>query len=140
MAKNPPLSDFVREAVREKALRELAALDQRATACGAIERASTGLAAVATDLYATTSAFPALTTDTAATAKLKKLRKAVDDARALAGELAESLGVAAKSEELATARAEILDALRAAGVDVDAVMAAAAPVAPPAEAAPVAEG
>jgi hypothetical protein len=140
MAKNPPLSDFVREAVREKALRELAALDQRAAACGAIERASTGLAAVATELYASTSAFPALTTDTAATAKLKKLRKAVDDARALAGELAESLGVASKSEELATARAEILDALRHAGVDVDAVIASAtAPAAPPAAEAP-AEG
>ena len=131
MAKNPPMSDFVREAIREKALRELAALDQRASACGAIERASTGLAAVATELYATTSAFPALTTDTAATAKLKKLRKTVDDARALASELADTLGVASKSEELATARAEILDALRGAGVDVDAVMAAAAPPAAP---------
>ncbi len=130
MAKNPPLSDFVREAVREKALRELAALDHRAAACGAIERASTGLAAVATDLYATTSAFPALTTDTAATAKLKKLRKTVDDARALAGELAESLGVALKTEELTAARLEILEALRAAGVDVDAVLAAAAPASP----------
>jgi hypothetical protein len=130
MAKNAPLSDFVRDAVREKAVRELAALDQQAAACGAIERASTGLQAVASELYASTSAFPVLTSDPGAMAKLKKLRKAVDDARALAGELAGSLDVAGKTDELATARAEILEALKTAGVDVEAVLAAMAPAAP----------
>ena len=136
MAKNAPLSDFVRDAVREKALRELAALDHRGAACGAIDRASTGLSAVATELYATTAAFPSLTTETSAIAKLKKLRKVVDDARALAADLAESLGVTTKTEELAAARLEILEALKGAGVDVDAVLAATAPpVEPEAEAA-----
>lgn len=130
MAKTAPLSDFVRDAVREKALRELAALDQRAAACGAIERAHTGLSAVATDLYATTSALPFLTTDPSAIAKLKKLRKVVDDALALATALAESLGVSQKAEELAASRQDILDALKASGVDVDAVLAAVAPDAP----------
>src|SRR5688572_15960818 len=102
MSKNaPPLSDFVRDAIREKAARELRALDQRVEAFTGVERTRDALHALASDLTAAATSVTAVAGETGAAAKLKKLRKLVDDAHALATEIGDALGVDAQREALA---------------------------------------
>ena len=121
MTKNGALSDFVREAIREKATRELNALNQQSGAFGGIERARDALFTLANDLASTTVAVSAISSDNSVSAKIKKLRKLVDDAHVLATEVADVLGVDAQREAVESSRQSILEALKAAGIDLDTV-------------------
>lgn len=111
------MSDFIREAIREKALRELHALEQRSHAFSGIDRSRDSLFTIASDLTGAANAVGAVTTDSAVMAKLKKLRKLVDDAHALATELADSLGTDSQRDGLESQRGQILEALKEAGLD-----------------------
>jgi hypothetical protein len=117
MSKNGPVNDFVREAIREKASRELSALNQRAEAFSGVERARDSLHTLSSDLSAAASAVTAVATDTGVAGKLKKLRKLVEESHILATEIADAIGVDAQREALATSRQSILDALKSAGID-----------------------
>src|SRR4051812_34234500 len=105
-ATTPPVQDFVREAIREKATRELASLDQRTSALDAAAHARATLDALTAALAGATPALAACA-DSTTVAKLKKLRRAVDEATLLADEIASSLGVDTQREELAAQRLEI---------------------------------
>ncbi len=122
MSKNAVVSDFMREAVREKATRELAALQQRADVLGGVERARDALQGVSTDLSSATAAIGSLSGDVGVTAKLKKLRKLVDDANALATEIGDALGVDKHRDTAAASREAILEALKSAGLDPNEVL------------------
>jgi len=124
MAKAPvetaaPVHEFVREAIREKATRELAVLDQRTSALDAAAHARTTLDALAASLAGATSALVACA-DSSTVAKLKKLRKSVDEATLHA-------------DEIAAQRIEIERALASVGISASSassVSLAAAPTAP----------
>ncbi len=114
----PALNDFVRTAIREKAERELGSVQQRLEAFGGIERTRDTLHVIATDLTATTAAFSGLpAVDGTNATKLKKLRKLVDDAHALATELSDTLGVDREREALQMQQREIERALESAGIN-----------------------
>ena len=111
------MSEFVREAIREKATRELNALNQRAHAFGGIDRSRDALFTVAGDLAAASAAVSAVSSDAAVATKFKKLRKLIDDAHVLATEIADALGTYAQREALEAQRVAVTEALRAAGID-----------------------
>lgn len=115
------MSEFIREAIREKASRDLHALEQRSHAFGGVDRARDSLFTIGTDLTAAANAVGAITTDAAVATKLRKLRKLVDDAHALATELADTLGTDSQRDSLESQRHAIHEALRAAGIDPDAL-------------------
>jgi hypothetical protein len=116
------MNDFVRQAIREKAERELAGLQQRLDAVGGVERARDALHRVATDVTAAACAYAGMTTtDTAVASKMKKLKKLVEEAHALATDLGDVLGVGREREALEAQRREIGKALDAAGIDPSAV-------------------
>jgi hypothetical protein len=116
------MNDFVRQAIREKAERELAGLQQRLDAVGGVERARDALHRVATDVTAAAGAYAGMTTtDTAVASKMKKLKKLVEEAHALATDLGDVLGVGREREALEAQRREIGKALEAAGIDPSAV-------------------
>lgn len=115
------MSEFIREAIREKASRDLHALEQRSHAFGGVDRARDSLFTIGTDLTAAANAVGSITNDAAVATKLRKLRKLVDDAHALATELADTLGTDSQRDSLESQRQAIHEALRAAGIDPDAV-------------------
>ncbi|MBL8604337.1 MAG: hypothetical protein JNK72_20600 [Myxococcales bacterium] len=121
------MSDFIREAIREKAMRDLHALEQRSHAFGGIDRARDALFTIATDLTNASNAVGAVTNDSAVAAKMKKLRKLVDDAHALATELADALGTDGQRDALDAQRGAILEALKEAGLDPKALPRQGAP-------------
>jgi hypothetical protein len=123
MSKNAIVTDFMREAVREKAAREMAALQQRADALGGVERARDALHAAGSDLAGAAPAVSAIAVDANVSAKLKKLRKLVEEAHLLATEIGDALGVENHQQTLATSRQSILDALKSAGLDASSVIA-----------------
>lgn len=116
------INDFVREAIREKAARDLAALNQRIDAFGGLERARDALHTASTDLTSASAAVASMPVDAQSSNKLKKLRKLVDDALALATDLSDALGVDAQRDGLQTNRQAILDALEKAGIDPTTVL------------------
>jgi hypothetical protein len=116
MSKNG-MSDFIKEAIREKATKDLQALEHRAHAFGGIELARDALFKVGNDLPAAALAVMAVTTDAAALSKLKKLRKLVDDAHVLATEVADALGTGTQRDSLESSKQAILEALKSAGID-----------------------
>ncbi|MEZ4392239.1 MAG: hypothetical protein R3A48_14195 [Polyangiales bacterium] len=116
MSKNG-MSEFIREAIREKATRDLIALNQRAHAFGGIDRSRDALFTVAGDLATATSAVSAVSADAAVASKFKKLRKLIDDAHVIATEIADALGTDAQRESLNAQREAVTEALRAAGID-----------------------
>jgi hypothetical protein len=109
--------DFLKDAVREKAERDLAALDTRRTAVDAIAQASADVAVLANLLAQATPAIASTAADAAAIARLKKLRRALDEARVHADDLALALDVEAQRSVLVEARQAIHAALRAAGIE-----------------------
>jgi hypothetical protein len=116
--------EFVREAIREKAMRELASLDQRTRAFDAV----THMREVLTALVASSAtATPTIVgvADGATIGRLKKLRKAIDDAKLLSDDIADALGVDERRAELDAARAEIERALASVGLSHEATAAAA---------------
>ena len=103
------INDFVRQAIREKAERELAGLQQRLDAVGGVERARDSLHRVSSDVTAAAGAYAGLaTTDTTIASKMKKLKKLVEEAHAIATEL---------GDVLEAQRKEITRALEGAGID-----------------------
>lgn len=116
MSKNG-MSEFIREAIREKATRDLIALNQRAHAFGGIDRSRDALFTVAGDLATATSAVSAVSADAGVATKFKKLRKLIDDAHVIATEIADALGTDAQRESLNAQREAVTEALRAAGID-----------------------
>jgi hypothetical protein len=120
------VSEFVREAVREKASKELVVLHQRVVALDGVERAKEAIGVVAGELVVTASAIAALAPDSALVTKLRKLRKAVEEAQTLSCEIAETLSIDEQRKTTEAARASILRALDDAGIHPDAVLAPAA--------------
>lgn len=120
----PAVSDFVRDAIREKASRELASLNQRTLAFDGVERARDAIAAITSDLGATASALAMLPPDPAVVAKLRRLRKTMDDATTLSLAIAESLAIDEQRSSAEVARASILRALDEIGLDPEVVAAA----------------
>lgn len=118
---------FVREAIREKATRELAALDQRQAAFDAVAHMREVLTALVAHSATATPGIVGCA-DSATIGRLKKLRKSIDDAKLLADDIADGLGIDEKREGLVTARAEIERALVSVGLGetVPAVVDAAA--------------
>ena len=80
---NGMVNDFVKEAIREKAARELASLNQRADAVGGVERSRDALFTISNDLTGAAAAVTAVAGDATVAAKMKKLRKLVEDAHVL---------------------------------------------------------
>ena len=115
------MSKFIREPIREKPSRDLHALEQRSHAFGGVDRARDSLFTIGTDLTAAANAVGSITNDAAVATKLRKLRKLVDDAHALATELADTLGTDSQRDSLESQRQAIHEALRAAGIDPDAM-------------------
>ena len=111
------MTDFVREAIREKATRELGALTQRSEALGGVERARDVLHTVSSELTLAAGSVGAVTTEPGAGVRMKKLRKLVEDAHALATELADTLGVEKHRAAVDDQRKALLEALRMAGFD-----------------------
>lgn len=116
------MNAFVKAAIKEKAERELAGLQQRLDAFGGVERSRDTLHRVASDVTAAAGAYAGMTTtDTSVSSRIKKLKKLVEDAHALATELCDTLGVDREREALEGQRREILKALEAAGIEPSAV-------------------
>ncbi len=115
------MSEFIREAVREKASRDLHALEQRSHAFGGVDRARDSLFTIGTDLTAAANAVGSVTNDATVTTRLRKLRKLVDDAHALATELADALGTDGQRGSVESQRQAIHEALRAAGIEPEAL-------------------
>ncbi|MEI8257064.1 MAG: hypothetical protein WCJ30_15430 [Deltaproteobacteria bacterium] len=123
MSKNTTvMTDFMRDAVREKATRELAALTHRSEAFGGVERVRGGLHTVTADLAAAAPAIVAIAADAGVSLKLKKLRKIVEEAHMIATEIGDALGGDDSRDALAASKQAILDALKAAGLDPAAVL------------------
>jgi hypothetical protein len=117
MGKQPPVSEFIRDAIREKASRDLQVLSQRETAFEGIGRAHRELTDLAVHLATTASALAALPPDPGIVAKVRRLRKAVDEAQSLSAEVAEALAVGEQREAIGVARAEILRAMTEVGLE-----------------------
>lgn len=124
MTKNPPHLDFVRDAVREKAARELVTLNQRADAFGSVERARDALFTLTTDLANAAGAMAAVASDATVVPRMKKLRKLVDEAHVLATELSDSLGTDKNRASVQAQQEVIHEALRSVGVDPATVLSA----------------
>jgi hypothetical protein len=106
-------TDYVREAVREKAAKDLATLTQRTAAFAAVDE-------VRASIRALVEAWPrtaASLSQPSMTARLRKLRKAIDDAQSIASEMAEAIGGEERRAELLAERQAIVDALAKAGID-----------------------
>lgn len=112
-----PVSPYVQQAIREKAERDLAALDVRLSAFDAVDRALDSLVELSAALGQSTPAIAQTAPDPSVVAKLKKLRRAIDDARGFASEIAEALDVQARRDEASAARQAIVEALASAGID-----------------------
>jgi hypothetical protein len=113
----PVPSPFLQAAVREKAERDLAAIDTRLAAFDGVEKALDALVELSSSLAESTPSIAQVAPDATVTTKLKKLRRAVDEARALAEDIATAIDVRTAREGAKGARAEILEALVAAGLD-----------------------
>ncbi len=110
------MSEFVRAAVLEKAERELARLDQRLGALNTVANAQNTLNALAEGLARATAPVAAIAHDASAITRFKKLRRAVEDAQALASELAIQLEVNEGLSEAHSERAGIVVELENMGI------------------------
>ncbi|HRG99466.1 MAG TPA: hypothetical protein PLR99_24635 [Polyangiaceae bacterium] len=111
----PLVSEFMRAAVVEKAERDLARLDQKLAALDTLHTARGALEALLETLARGTSPVVAVAQDTGAITRFKKLRRAVEEANALAGELAEQLRVDEERDAVLAARAKITEELASVG-------------------------
>jgi hypothetical protein len=111
------ISPYVQQAIREKAERDLVAIDTRLSAFDAVGKALDALVELSGSLGQSTPAIAQTAPDPSIAAKLKKLRRAIDDARALTDEIATALDVQTARERAAEERRAIVDALTAAGID-----------------------
>lgn len=114
---SPVVSPYLQQALREKAERDLAALDTRLSAYDAVDRALGTLVVLSEELGRATPSIAQAAPDQTVVTKLKKLRRAIDDARSFADEIAKSLGVDTERTRANEERQAIVDALAAAGID-----------------------
>jgi hypothetical protein len=112
------LSPYLKQALREKAERDLAALDVRLSAFDAVDRALDTLVVLSEELGRATPSIAQCAPDPSAVTKLKKLRRSIDDARTFADEIAKSLGVDTERARVAEERQSIVEALASAGIDL----------------------
>lgn len=113
------LSAFVRDAIREKATRELAALDARAKAIDSAAKARADIQALIASIGDATPALAAGADVTVGMpAKIKRLKKALDEAASSVEQIAEAIG-ADNAGDVQDKRAEIERALDAAGIARD---------------------
>lgn len=111
------ISPYVQQALREKAERDLASLDVRLSAFDAVDRALDVLVVLSEELGRATPAIAQTAPDQTVVAKLKKLRRSIDDARSFADEIAKSLAVDTQRSAVEGERRAIVDALTSAGID-----------------------
>ncbi len=111
------MSPYLQQALREKAERDLASLDVRLSAFDAVDRALDTLVVLSEELGRATPAIAQIAPDPTVTTKLKKLRRAIDDARTFADEIAKSLSVGTERAVVQSERRAIVDALASAGID-----------------------
>jgi len=122
----PPVSEFVRLAVREKAERELARLDQQLLAFETIGAARAGLEALLEVLSKGTAPLAAIANGGPAIGRFKKLRRAVEEAHVLAGELTIELETEEGLTKLKATKARVLAELDAVGEPSEATASQAA--------------
>ena len=141
---SPAVSDFVRDAIREKVSREWAVLRHRGEGYDALDRIRAALDALSEETQRSAMALGTVVESAALGPRLKKMRKAIDEARSLAAELHAGLGVEEQRAKLAETRRSVTDAWKNAGLD-EAELAKlgeepeAAPAAPATSGAPAAE-
>lgn len=111
-----PVSDFIRAAVLEKAERDLSRLDQQLTALDTLQGARAQLDTLLDRLAKGTAPVVSISHETSAITRFKKLRRAVEEAHVLAGELAIQLEVDEALTRTAAARAKIVAELETVGV------------------------
>jgi hypothetical protein len=114
---SPSISPYVQQAIREKAERDLAALDVRLSAFDAVDRALDALVELSGTLGQSTPAIAQTAPDPSVVTKLKKLRRSIDDARGLAEEIATALDVQTARASASDERRASVEALTAAGID-----------------------
>ena len=117
------VSEFIRAAVLEKAERDLARLDQKLAALEAIHSARVSLEGLLEGLSRGTAPVVAIAQDTASITRFKKLRRAVEEASTLAGELSTQLDVEDERTRVIDARAKIVAELASVGVSPSPVVA-----------------
>ena len=122
---NPALSSFVRDAVREKASRELSLLRTQLQAFDNLKDAQDKLAEASAALTAFLGALASIGADTAAIGRAKKVRKLLDEAKDGADAVGEAVGLAARQDEARARREAILAELDAAGIQLEGIDAAA---------------
>ncbi len=114
-AVSAPISDFIRAAVQEKAERELSRLDQQLVAFETLRDTRTSLDALLDVLSKGTAPVVAIATGGSAIGKFKKLRRAIEEAHVLAGELGVELEVDEGLAKVVGARGRIVSELEAVG-------------------------
>ncbi len=114
------LSGFVRDAIREKAARELAALGASLDAFGRLLSVASALGAASSDLTALLGGLSAIAADSGTIGRAKKLRKLLDEARDAAESLVEATGVEQRRIEAEEKRQMLLSELDQAGITLDA--------------------
>lgn len=114
------LSGFVREAIREKGARELAALGASLDAFGRLLSVASSLGAASSDLTALLGGLSAIAADSGTIGRAKKLRKLLDEARDAAESLVESTGVEQRRIEAEEKRQMLLSELEHAGISLEA--------------------
>lgn len=112
---SPAVSEFVRAAVREKAERDLARLDQQLVAFEAVGSSRSSLEGLLEVLSRGTAPVVAIANGGPAIGRFKKLRRAVEEAHALAGEIMIELEVEEGLGRLQAAKARVLAELDAVG-------------------------
>src|SRR6476620_9532636 len=98
-SKSAPLSSFVRDAIREKASRELSLLRAQLEAFESLRSTQGTLNEAAARLTSFLGALAAVGADTASIAKAKKVRKLLDEAKDGVDGLSESLALEAREGE-----------------------------------------
>lgn len=111
-----PVSEFIRAAVLEKAERDLSRLDQQLLALDTLQGARAQLDTLLDRLAKGTAPVVSISHETSAITRFKKLRRAVEEAHVLAGELSIQLEVDEALTRTAAARAKIVAELETVGV------------------------
>ena len=116
-APSAPVSDFIRAAVQEKAERELSRLDQQLVAFETLQSTRAALDTLLEVLSKGTAPVVAIATGGAAIGRFKKLRRAVEEAHVLAGELVIELEAEEGLAKVRGVREKILAELESVGAE-----------------------
>lgn len=122
---SPVLSSFARDAIREKATRELSAIDGALAACDDVLATKGSLTDAAASLTAFLGGLSTLDSDSATIARAKKLRKLLDEARDAAEGIVTALDVEARRKAAGEKREALVTELKRLGIEVEALPARA---------------